>query len=136
MQVQLIALLLGLCLSMNVIASDEKEAATLFKQYSKVMDLHKTELIEEVFTEKYIKSAGGKKELIEKIKELPILKSANIATPEVKIQQGVKSPDIIFAKVKEKSSLKNNKESFSHSDFILVRENGKLKIDGTISDGE
>lgn len=136
MQVQLITLLLGLCLSANVIASDEKEATTLFKQYSKVMDLHKTDLIDEVFTAKYIKNAGGKKELIEKIKELPILKSADITPPEVKVQQGVKSPDIVFAKVKEKTSQKGKKETYSHSDFILVRENGKLKIDGTISDGE
>ena len=45
-------------------------------------------------------------------------------------------PPELFAKVKEPSSLKSKKESDSHSDFILIRENGKLRIDGTISDGE
>jgi hypothetical protein len=41
-----------------------------------------------------------------------------------------------FHRVSESSSSKGGKRDESHSDFILVRENGKLKIDGTLSDGE
>lgn len=136
MQIQLITLLLGLCLSVSAFADDEKEAKDLFKKYYKVMDQHQTDLIEDVFTEKYIKNAGGKKELAEKIKELPLLKSVSVKAPELKLKAGVKSKDLLFAKVKEPSSLKSKKETHSHSDFILIRENGKLRIDGTISDGE
>lgn len=135
MQVQLITLLLSLCFSLTVLADDESEVKDLFKSYAQVMDQHKTDLIEDVFTEKFITGAGGKKELEMKIKELPLRKS-NSVNASVKIKQGVKDKDIIFAKLKEATQLKGNKESYSHSDFIIKRENGKLKIDGTISDGE
>lgn len=136
MQVQLIALLLGLCFSFSSLANDDKEAKELFKNYAKVMDQQKTDLIEDVFSEKFIKNSGGKKELIEKIKSLPLQKTSELNTPKIEIKPGVKSKDIVFAKVSESSSLKGGKRGESHSEFILVRENGKLKIDGTLSDGE
>lgn len=136
MQVQLIALLLGLCFSLSSLANDDKEAKELFKNYAKVMDQQKTDLIEDVFSEKFIKNSGGKKELIEKIKSLPLQKTKVLNTPKVEIKPGLKSKDIVFAKVSESSSSKGGKRGESHSEFILVRENGKLKIDGTLSDGE
>jgi hypothetical protein len=136
MQIQLITLLLGFTLSVSAFADDQTEAKDLFQNYYKVMDQHKIDLIEDVFTEKYIKHAGGKKELAEKIKELPLLKSATVKAPQLELKQGTRSKDLVFAKVKESTGLKGKDASHSHSDFILIRENGKLKIDGTISDGE
>ncbi len=136
MQVQLITILLGLCFSLSVIADDSKEAKELFINYSKVMDQHKVELIDDVFTEKFIKESGGKDELIEKIKSLPLQKSITQKPVKVELKPGVKTKDLVFAKFSESSHLKGGKSEDSHSEFILIREKGKLKIQGTLSDGE
>lgn len=140
MQFQLIAnLVLGLILSTQVMASaaDEKEIKSLFDNYSKVMDQHKVELVGDVFSEKFIKAEGGKDEFSKSVKQMPLTKYQRVSSPELKIKPGTKSPNIFFVKTKEKSAEKGQaKEEFSHSDFVIVRENGKLKIDGTISDGE
>ena len=55
-------------------ASDEKAIKELLINYDKVMTEHKTELVEEVFTKKFLSESGGKEEFIEKIKELPKVK--------------------------------------------------------------
>ena len=48
-------------------------------------------------------------------------------------KKGLKS-EIYFAKVKNLSPNKSKKEN-EESEFIIMKEDGKLKIDGTISDG-
>jgi hypothetical protein len=105
----------------------------LFSKYDLVMDHKKIELIDEVFTQKFIKEAGGKEELIEKIKELSPSKEKNAQKTKMSWKKGLKS-EIYFAKVKNLSPNKSKKES-EESEFIIMKEDGKLKIDGTISDG-
>ena len=127
MRIQLIcAALLSFVFSTSLMASsDEKEIQTLFLNYNKVMESHKVELVPDVFSEKFIKSEGGKVAFSKSVKSLPVKKSQPVVAPTLKIKQGSQSSNIFFVKVKD-----------SHSDFVIVRENGKLKIDGTISDGE
>ena len=55
--------------SIGIQASDEKEMKELFKNYEQVMRHHKTELVDDVFTKKFIKDNGGKEEFVEKVKE-------------------------------------------------------------------
>ena len=132
MRIQLI--LSCLIFAMNAFAVDDKSMQDLFRKYDLVMDQKQVELIDEVFTQKFINSSGGKKELIQKIKELPTPSQKNLP-PSSKLswKKGIKG-EIYFAKVKPVSSNKS-KESASDSEFIILNEDGKLKIDGTISDG-
>lgn len=69
MRIQLI--LTFILFTFQALAVDDKSMQELFSKYDSLMDHKKIELIEEVFTQKFIKEAGGKEELIEKIKELP-----------------------------------------------------------------
>jgi hypothetical protein len=104
----------------------------LFKKYESVMDHKKIELIDEVFTKKFIKESGGKKELIKKIKSLP--ESLVQSQTTMSWKKGNKG-EIYLAKLKEKSMNKNIPIS-NEAEFVVIKEDGKLKIDGTISDAQ
>jgi hypothetical protein len=109
-------------------ADEGKEIHELFKKYDQVMLQKKTDLIDDVFTKKFIEASGGKRELIEKISELKTEKKA----PELKVtwQKKAKGKGY-FAKL-----LPTDKKQKSNSEFNLVEEDGKLKINGTIGDAE
>ena len=111
---------------------DDRSMGELFQKYESVMDQKKIELIDEVFTKKFIKESGGKKELISKIKSLP----ETLTQPQTTMswKKGLKG-EVYFAKLKENTKNKSAASS-SEAEFIVIKENGKLKIDGTISDGE
>jgi hypothetical protein len=130
MRIQLVILLL--LSSLSAFATDEKSVKELFSKYQLVMGQKKTELIDEVFSKKFIETSGGKKELIEKIKELPLNNEKTLAKQDVSWRKGLSGKNI-YAKVKELTSDKSKKES-KDSEFIIVNEEGKLKIDGTIGD--
>lgn len=132
MRIQLI--LVSLIFSLTAFGSDDKSMKELFAKYDQVMDQKKVELIDEIFSQKFIKSSGGKEELISKIKELPTKneKAASVA-PAVSWRKGAKN-EIFFAKIKEASSDKSKKDDHG-SEFIVIKEDGKLKIDGTLGDG-
>lgn len=123
MRIQLILLLL---FSLSAMASDEKSVNDLFQKYDQVMDQKKVELVDEVFTQKFLKESGGKEEFISKVKELP--KAKSIRPSKVSWHKGKKT-EMYFARLKP---VEKGKES--NSQFILKKENGKLKIDGTIGD--
>lgn len=136
MRIQLIFLSLVLSLS-SFAASESKEMKELFAKYDEVMDSHKVEHVDDIFTKKFLDENGGKAEFIEKVKELPLVKSSKKVPSEVTWKKGTKD-EIFFASVKEPSIMKskNQKAEHSGSQFIVVKENGKLKIDGTISDAD
>ena len=131
MRIQLI--LITLLLSSTSFAVDDKSMKDLFIKYDQVMDHKKIELIDEIFTEKFIKASGGKEELISKIKELPTPKDKNLPAPLTSWRKGLKN-NIYFAKVKEAPTQKSKTDAHE-AEFIVVEEAGKLKIDGTIGDG-
>lgn len=118
--------------SLNAFAVDDKSMKELFKKYDSVMDQKKVELIDEVFSKKFIHSSGGKEELIEKIKGLESPPAT--AKTSMTWRKGLKGT-LYFAKVKEISPPKSKTDDHE-TEFIVVEEEGKLKIDGTISDGD
>jgi hypothetical protein len=113
-------------------ASDEPLMRELFKKYDLIMNQKKVEFIDEVFTQKFIKDSGGKKELSDKILELPLRPQKSLAIGGVSFKKGVKG-DLYFARRKSSTSEKSL-SSESSSEFIIIKENGDFKIDGTISD--
>lgn len=131
MRIQLIIILA--LLSISVMASDDQEIKTLFKKYDQVMDHQQTELIDEVFTKNFIKDSGGKEELIQKIKELPKSRQKSMPKLDVSWKKGAKN-EIYFATLKETSPVKS-KQAQESSEFVILKEDGKLKINGTLSDG-
>lgn len=132
MRIQLITFLLFVS---SAFASSDKEMLELFRNYDAIMLKHKVELVDDVFTEKFLKDSGGKAEFIEKVKDLPKDQSKSLKLPAVSWKKGVKD-EMFFAHLKENTSDKKKAEATSGSRFIVVRENGKLKIDGTMSDAE
>lgn len=129
-------IVLSLLFVFNASAVDDKMMKELFSKYGAVMDLKKVELLDEVFSQKFIKESGGKEELISKIKELSTTENKSLKSKsEMSWRKGLKG-EIYFAKVKETISVSNNKKSITHeAEFIVVKEDGKLKIEGTLSDG-
>jgi hypothetical protein len=87
------------------------------------MDGKKVELIDEVFTKKFIASSGGKNELSKKILTLKPSKKKSPDASLMSWRKGIKG-EIYFAKYKSETT----------SEFIVVKEDGKLKINGTLSD--
>ena len=118
MRIQLTILILIFALNAN--ASDDKRMKMLFENYDKVMKQHKVELIDEVFSKKFLKDNGGKEEFVEKVKELPKMKRKMSL---LKSWRKTKIDKTYFAKINE-------------AQFIIIEEEGKLKIDGTVSDEE
>lgn len=129
MRIQLATI--SLFLSLAVSAKDEKSMQDLFKKYDSVMDLKKTELVEEVFSQKFIKESGGKSELVSKIKGLDV-DTRSIPKTHLSWKKGLKG-GLYLAKIK---STERTKKDSHETEFIVIEENGKLKIDGTLSDGD
>ena len=132
MRIQLI--ILTFILSLSALAVDDKSMRELFRNCDLVMDDKKIELIDDVFTKKFIKESGGKEELIEKIKGLtsPSKQKSTSQPPQVSWKKGQKG-QVYLAKLK--SSNKSSK-SEGESEFIILIEDGKPKIDGTMSDAD
>jgi len=109
----------------------------LFKKYNTLMREQKIELIDEVFTKKFIKSSGGKKELIKKVKSLSL--KSSLQAPKFSWRKGLKG-EIYFAKMTveddDHSSKRIKKHEDSSTQFLIIEEEGKLKIDSTLSDDD
>lgn len=127
MRVQITFLLLFF--SASVQAVDDKEMNELFKKYDLLMDEKKVELVDQVFTEKFLRESGGKKEFIEKVKEMETDKSASPS--KVTWKKGVRD-QMFFAKITPATK----KKEVESAEFIVIEEKGKLKIDGQVGDGD
>jgi len=130
MRIQLIALLCIFSFSLH--ASDDKSMKELFAKYDQIMDEHKVELVDEVFTQKFLEHNGGKEEFIAKVKELPKVKKRKGMRSLLQKWKKSKVGRIFFTKVKD-SNVKPGKPSHE-SEFVVIEVDGKLKIDGTLSD--
>ncbi len=118
-----IYLVLALLFSpLNVFSDDTKSMKELFTKYDSVMNEKKVSLIDEVFTKKFILTSGGKKKLIKKINGLVPSKDNKFDPAKLTWNKGLKG-EIYFVKIGPTSS-----------QFIILKENGKFKIDGTLSD--
>ena len=130
MRIQLIALTLAFCFGAQAAPSQQKEMQSLFNKYYQVMEQQKVELIDEVFSKKFITDNGGKEAFAKDVKELPKSTEKSIKESDVSFKKGVMNNKIFFAKVKQAASKDHSPE------FIVVEEDGKLKIQGTLSDGD
>jgi hypothetical protein len=129
MQYQLIFLLLFV--SFDALGVDEKSIQELFRKYELVMDHKKIDLIDEVFTKKFIKTSGGKEELIAKIKEL------RVSPQKIKSQITWKRGKGNLALVRMKEIFPDkSKNQNGGNEFIVIIEDSKPKIDGTLSDAD
>jgi hypothetical protein len=131
MRVQAIAwkviLVCFFALSAHAANSEEKDMRKLFDKYEKVMSQQETKLIEEVFTKKFLEAHGGKEAYAEKVKTLPYIKpKKGVAKFFHKLKR---------SKVGKFFTVKDNQDGEVSKSFIVKEEDGKLKIDGTVSDG-
>lgn len=132
MRIQLI--IFSILISSSVFAVDDKSMKELFAKYDSVMDQKKIELIDEVFSKHFIEGNGGKEKLIDKIKSIPAPDLKSMAKTEMTWKKGRRGKNF-YAEVKPVSTDKS-KTSGHKSEFIIVEEDGKPKIDGTLSDAE
>ena len=134
MRVQLVLFLI--IFSSVAFSSEDAEVRDLFSRYQRVVSGHETHLVEEVFSEKFLKENGGKSEFVEKVKSEPKVADKSIPVPQITWKKALKGESIL-AKLKP---ITTNKEKFKKiengSEFVIVKENGKLKIDGTVGDAE
>jgi len=120
-------IMLTLLATSTLQAESDKAMRELFTKYDLVMKSHKTESVDEIFTTKFLKASGGKEEFIEKVKELPKDEKKSLR-PTITWKKGVKD-DLYYVDIKDSST------THQRSRFIVIKEAGKLKIDGTLSDG-
>lgn len=131
MRISIIAIICIFSLSLH--ASDDKSMKELFVKYDKIMKQHSVELVDEVFTKKFLDENGGKEEFISKVKELPKVKERKGLGKILRSWKKSKVAKMFFANIADKESKPD--EPSRESQFIVVEENGVLKIDGTVSDG-
>ena len=113
------------------------EMVKLYKNYEDVMNGKHSHLIEQVFSENFIKNSGGLKKLKEKIQELNKVKSLNNRSHyEMTWKSGVGQKNVILMRLKPIEKLIASKHSESAVEFIIIREKGKLKIESTIGDSD
>jgi hypothetical protein len=110
------------------VSDTDKEMRKLFEKYEKVMYQQKVELVDEVFTQDFLKHQGGKEAFIAKVKTYPYVKEKKGLARL--LQKFKKSKVGKFFTVKAKT------EDSKTTNFIIKEEeDGKIKIDGTIGDG-
>ncbi|HXH32176.1 MAG TPA: hypothetical protein VNJ01_15330 [Bacteriovoracaceae bacterium] len=125
MRVQIMLLFISL-LSTESRAEDQA-IKELFVKYDQVMLQKKLELVDDVFTKKFFSENGGRSGYLSRIKEL---RAPAGAATDLTWKKGVRKR-IFFAQLKDKNSQDKTEQ---HPQFVIVSEDGKLKIDGTISD--
>ena len=117
--------LIFLCLSFQVFSeATDQSMNELFKDYRSIMEERKVEKLEEVFSKKFIQENGGAKIFSEKIKKFPLKKDPRPI--HLSWKAGHRNKNLYFAKLFKDSN----------SEFIIIEEDNKLKIDGTLSDSE
>ncbi len=126
-----------LCASFGARATDDKSMRSLFSKYDQVMVLKDEALIEEVFSKKFLKESGGKTGFAQKVRSLPTV-DQKFKIPERSLSWKKGQDNKFFlAKRGHAASAQKAVAKDSHApEFIVVEEDGKLKIDGTLSDGE
>jgi hypothetical protein len=135
MRIQLIIMVFLLSLSAH--GYEDKDIKELINKYNKVMFEHQVELVDEVFTQKFLNENGGKEEFIAKVKELPKQKSKKGLRVILHSYLKTNIKGMFFVKVKDESQNKDKMTPSGHgTTFFFFEENGKLKIDGSASDGE
>lgn len=131
MRIQFIAqiiLLISLVCS-SAFAYSDKEMQELLDSYDDVTKYHNTAIVEDVFTKNFLNENGGKEKFIEKVKSAPKQKKKKGLGLLLKKWKKSKMSKFFSAKGVDDDAKEPSPE------FIIKEEDGRLKIDGTISDG-
>jgi hypothetical protein len=91
--------------------------------------------VDEVFTKKFLQDSGGKAEFVEKIKQLPKQDNKMIMQDGIELQKGNRN-EVYFVQLKSAGQKKRGPKQPHSTQFIVVKEDGKFKIDGTLSDAD
>lgn len=102
-------------------AESDADFKKLFTDYNDVMTGNSPGLVNEVFTLRFLKDSGGKESLLAKIKSDK--DKTKIDLSKMKWRKG-QSGQFYFVKLDPQST----------SDIVVKKENGKLKVDQTLSD--
>jgi cytochrome oxidase Cu insertion factor (SCO1/SenC/PrrC family) len=114
-------------------AKSDKAMEELFEKYDVVMRQKKVELLEEVFTDRFIQANGGKAQFADKIKGHKTSPTRNKSLVKPKWRKGLKG-EMYFVEATKMSD--DSKKVLHKTEFIIIDQDGKLKIDGTLSDAE
>jgi hypothetical protein len=132
-----IQIILFVTLLTSVAHAGEKEMRHLFNKYDAIMLRHRVEHVDSVFTKAFLDAHGGREEFIAMVRELPKDDSKSLVAPQFTWKKSTEE-EVFFATLKPLDYSHNFKsktsESHSGTQFIIVKEKGKLKIDGTVSD--
>ncbi len=119
-------------LSGPAMAGLDSDVKALFEKHEKIIHLHQTELIEQVFSKRYIQDKGGLKDFEASIKEKPKADEKKLKDMSVSWKKGAVT-DRILARREE---MKNGKKDKGHTEYIVIKKDGKLIIDDTIGDAD
>jgi hypothetical protein len=119
-------------MSSSALANQDADVKELFQKYEKIMLLHETELIEEVFSPTFIKDHGGVKALASTVKSSPKASQKKLNEMSVSWKKGALT-DLILARRIEN---KNGKKESGHTEFVVIKKDGKLVIDDTVGDAD
>lgn len=114
-----------LCTTLAWAQPKQEEIKQLFAKYEQIIEGKKDVKIHDVFTKKFVKEAGGEKALFdgwEKEKKMSY---------DLNIKPSRNNKDRVYVQRVPAGSKQK-----SHSSFIVVREAGKWRIEGTIGDEE
>ncbi len=123
MHIQLSLFLALLCTTLAWAQPPHKEIKQLFAKYDKIVEGNKDVSVADVFTKKFIADAGGEKSLLggwEKEKK---------ATYVLSIKPSRTNKDRAYVQRVPAGSKQK-----PHSSFVVVKEQGKWRIEGNIED--
>ena len=115
--------------------ASEKELQKLFMKYDAIMLRQRVEYIDDVFTRNFLDAHGGKEEFIAMVKELPKDDLKSLLPPRFSWKKGAKD-EMFFANLQPIDAAFKSLGAGKHegTNFIILKEKGKLKIEGTMSD--
>lgn len=125
MRLRMITTLACLLLCLTAHAGDREEITALFGRYMRVVNQHQTEGLSEVFTSRFLQREGGAQEYAQALRSTP-----TTPVPTYTLNIPPNFGDRVFVK------LVVSGETPSDSSFIVVRQGGGWKIDGTMNADE
>ena len=120
--------LLNLLVSTAALA-DDKSIRELFEKYDQVFTQKKTELVDEVFSRKFLRESGGKAEFVSKVQGL---EAEPKKIPVVTWKKGSKNQMFYVTLELKPLPGKAPASEAESAEFLVVQEDGKFKIDGTL----
>lgn len=123
MHIQLSLLAGLLCTTLAWAQPQQDEMKKLFEKYDQIIDGKKDVKVSDVFTKKFVAEAGGEKSLLEGWE-----KTKNVVY-DLSIKPSRSNKDLAYIQRVPAGSKQK-----AHSSFIVVKEQGEWRIEGTIED--